>query len=628
MRERLGRIAARPVLVTAAVGVVFVALQMWWVADVRHLGAFNVDEEGGIAAALRFHRVADISNPMTLVKSVFGTWNGPLVPLLSMPGLLVGDRSASWAILVQPLLVVVAAIAVAGIVRRLANDGAAIVAGLVVMWMPISIISSRSYQYSTGVGTFLALAMWALVASDRGRRRWQMIGVGAAIAGMLLCRTMSIGFVPGVLVAMAIVVVRKRRAMINAGLTLVAALALAGPWTLYNLRNIAHYLYVNAFGERAHYWGSVGFSDRYDEHHRYLTQDFMMLVFPAVLALVLGASCFVAARWATGKGGWRGWWEENRELTALWVAVGFGFLALFSTSNSGYWFAYPLDVLLVAAVAATAGRAPTEARDRAPWWQAVIATALVLAIGTGMWRLSGDDWKGGLIALVVVTALVVAVARVPVLSLARRTGWKAPLAIVTALIALASFALSLEPNGAIGTGEYGSVVQRAFVSGHDTLQGGNIEADPRMESTDPDVRAAAAADWLRASTALAGDIDVLIREHGPMTQSIIGEIHLLNANTIGLTDEITRRGLAGIQVVNTLEPPDSELRESLTPHFQGRPRVIVLIEGRSIGFPDGRGWRRFRRLAEDEGWEVHRRIPLPDGGDVVVYTHPDSIDPG
>src|SRR5207253_1500381 len=48
--------ARRPVLATLCVSVPFVLGQAWWIATRRDLGAFNVDEAGGLAAALRFHR--------------------------------------------------------------------------------------------------------------------------------------------------------------------------------------------------------------------------------------------------------------------------------------------------------------------------------------------------------------------------------------------------------------------------------------------------------------------------------------------------------------------------------------------------------------------------------------------
>ena len=102
----------------------------------------------------------------------------------------------------------------------------------------------------------------------------------------------------------------------------------------------------------------------------------------------------------------------------------------------------------------------------------------------------------------------------------------------------------------------------------------------------------------------------------------------MNANTIGLAEEITAKGIQGIRVPNTLEPPDRELLKELTPEADGVPRVLVIVNGRSLGFPNGRGRDRFVRLAHGEGWLPRARIGLPDGGSVVVYTHPDSIAPG
>lgn len=558
--ERIGALLDRPVAATVVVGVCFTALQWWWNARYRHLGAFNVDEEGGLAAAMRFHRQFGL-DPRPLLGEVFSTWNGPLVPLLAIPVMIVGPDSISTVMAVQSLLVVVAAVGVAGAVANIAGPRAATLAGVTMMLLPISVVSSRSFQYSIGVAAFLALALWALLASDRGRRRWPMVAFGLATGAMLLTRTMSASFLPAIVAGSVIVVARERRAVANLAIAAGAAAMIAGPWWIAEFDNITTYLTENAYGPRARYWGSVAWGDRLGDHFDYFLKDFRLLV-PIGLAAAATALLVALVARARGAAPWRD--GSVRPLAAVWVVLLLTRAALLSTSNLGYWFAHPLDMTIVIATIGTIAAAPVPPGSRARW----------------------------------------------------RTAFAA---IATAFLVV-SFAVSLRvaENGGLADGDW----RWGYVADHAALLGGGLEADPRLHSPDGEVRRQVADEWFRASARLAREIDRIGAERGTLLQTVIGEIHLMNANTILLTEEALGRGIYGLVVVNTLEPPDARLRQDLSPRVGDAERVLIVVRGRSLAFPNGRGRERFIRLAEADGWRPDAQIELPDGGEVVVYVRP------
>lgn len=560
-----------PIGTTVALGLLFVVFQTWWVMRSRHLGAFDVDEEGGLAAALRFHR-SILSGPQPLLQVVFDTRNGPLVPLLSVPLLLLGPRTVHTAMVAQSLLMVAAACGVAGITRAITGPRIATLAGAMTIGLSVSVVSSRSYQYSSGVGAFLALSMWALLASDRGRSRRCMVLFGVFAGCMLLSRTMSAGFVPALAAAAAVTCARERKVLVNVALSALAALVVAGPWWFVQWDAIVDYLVVNAYGDRAHYWGSTGFFERIRDHLYFQAADFRLTAVALLVATGIGVASVVSSlarrgRVLDGPPGTR------RPLAAVWVCIVLVTAALLSTSNRGFWFAYPVDVLIVA------GALGLVVRSTPP----------------------GSAPARRRVAIVSVLGVV---------------------ALVATLVA------SVGPTGpGLRPSSEWSLADR-LVSNLDPLQRGNIEADFRLGSQQASVREDAAAEWYAAASALADEVARIEGDVGTLWQSVTGEIHLFNANTIGLVEEQERRGINGIHVVNTLEPPESELRRDLTPFRLGVPRILVIVDGRSLPFPDGRGADRFRRLALDEGWDEARRIPLPDGGDVTVYTHPRSVPAG
>lgn len=563
-RRGLIRAADRPVVTTAVIGLVFTVAQILWFAHARDLGSFDVDEAGGLATALRFHRLVG-ADPRPLLGGFFGTRNGPLVPMLAVPFLVVGPRSIVTAMIVQPVLVVAASCGAAGVLASMGHRRAAVLGGVAAMGLSISVVSSRSFQYSTGVAAFMALAMWALSASDGGRKRAQMVAFGVAVGAMLLSRTMAVSFLPAVALAAVIVVRRNRDGWRNLALSAAVTILVAGPWWWIQWGPITDYLYENAYGDRAHYWGSVPLSARWDDHVRYYGSDFKFasVLVPSVAALVVVSLAVVRP----GAGAWKAWADRSRPLIAAWAVVVIGSAALLSTSNRGFWFAHPLDVMFVVGVIGMLAQVPLGGRH--------------------LLRLGRD-------------ALAVA--------------WLAVVAI--------TFAVSLDPAGPADPRSDRPSSAETFIASLDRLQIGNVDADERTGSRDLAARKAAASDWYDANAALAAVMEDLDERRGPLLETVTGEIHLFNANTIILAQETSTDLGVALEVVNTLEPPDDELVEHTSVFEDGLQRVLVIIDGRSLPFPDGRDIGRFTRIARDEGWREHSRIPLPDGGAVRVYTHP------
>ena len=370
LADRLRSVPERPVLCTALLGVVFMTIQLWWNLQNRQIGAFNVDEEGGLAAALRFHRSFELG-PTQLIRAVFSTSNGPLVPLLSVPILVIGPRTVSAAMTVQSALVVAAACGTAGIVDAIGNRRAAVFAGLVMLLLPASVISSRSYQYSTGVAAFLALALWALLGSDRGRARLPMIAFGGAVGAMLLSRTMSASFVPGLAAGRAR---RHRPGARGSGSTW--RWPPPRPWSSPGHGGWCNGRRSPPISQRTP--TAIGLttgvrspSATCRDHVMFFVNDFGLLAIVGVFAVAFAitmAAIGAGQRRALG-GVAPNWIGSRRSLAAVIVALVLGRLALLSTSNLGQWFAYPLDVTAIASVVGLAAAVPPTEDRRLPRWQ-------------------------------------------------------------------------------------------------------------------------------------------------------------------------------------------------------------------------------------------------------------------
>ena len=108
-----------PLLVVLILAGIVAVIQGVWIWNHRLQGALDPDESGYIATAFRYQRTLG-NDPLALPREIGGTGNGPLIPLLSVPLLWIGPQDPRTALLIQPILGLVTAVASAGIARKLA----------------------------------------------------------------------------------------------------------------------------------------------------------------------------------------------------------------------------------------------------------------------------------------------------------------------------------------------------------------------------------------------------------------------------------------------------------------------------------------------------------------------------
>lgn len=329
----------RPLVVTGVASSLIAAAHAAWIWRVRRIGAFDADEATYLATALRSHQALGSSGVGGPISEVGSSATGPLLPLLSVLPLELGPADPRTAILVQPVLLVVAVVAVAGIALRLVRPGAAVLTGLCFASLPTTILASQSYWFGMPVAAFGAASTWALLASERGRAR-SVWWVGPLLGAMLLSRTMAIAFLPGALLAGLVHVrgepVGRRRLV---GSWAVGALV-ALPWYWAQRSAIFGYLFDFGFTERAEDFGGGSLPVRV-----LLVPAGSMLNVGVVIglaALLAGAIEVAAHRGHVAVALRR--WAQRPERAALLCVVVPGYLALMSTKNQGGWF----DLVLIA----------------------------------------------------------------------------------------------------------------------------------------------------------------------------------------------------------------------------------------------------------------------------------------
>lgn len=362
--------ARHPAATVAVVGSLLLVGHAVWLWQHRQLGSFDADEAGYLATAFRNARLLR-TDPLALPRSIGGSGAAPLVPILGTPLALLAPTEPRVAMLLQPLLAVAAAAGVAGLVRRLAGPWAAIAAGLCFLPVPTMVFAAQSYWFGLGATVAYVGALWALVSSERLTNR-HALTFGACLAAAILARTMMLGYLPGLLLAGAVVAGRARRSWIGLAKAVAVLVVLAGPWYVVARDGIFGYLFSYGYGETAAVYGQGGPGERVLTRLGRIQED---LASPPVIALAVVVALLGLVAWIAG--------DERlprRTLAALGIAALGGFGALVTTTNAGVWFELPLVALLVALAAACVARAPRPA--------ALVVVALLLLGGVAQLAVS------------------------------------------------------------------------------------------------------------------------------------------------------------------------------------------------------------------------------------------------
>ena len=282
----LAWVHSHPLIVVALVAALIGLGHAIWIWTHRYRGAYDPDESGYIANALRYQRTLDPLRPIEFIREVATTGTGPVVPLLGVPLLLLGPRDPRTVMMVQPFLLVLSAVAVGGIARRIAGPWSAIVSGLIWATIPTVALATGSFWLGLGASTSAALALWALFESNRLTNRWTY-AYGICIALMMMSRTMALGFVPALAISGIVIAGRERQSWWGLTKAGILTIAVAGPWWAINWSSLTEYLFSYGYGERAGLFGSGTVVDRFWFRVERIT-DGIGLMWPILILLELG----------------------------------------------------------------------------------------------------------------------------------------------------------------------------------------------------------------------------------------------------------------------------------------------------------------------------------------------------
>lgn len=330
---------------------------IWWAHERRVGYPVSVDEAGYLAIAENDRVGFQAEGIDGWADAVLDQApNAPLAPAMASV-LLVIDQGSVEGFVVLAFFLVLLAVAVYGIGERLAGPRLGALAALVVASMPGVSNFSRLFVFALPAAALLACAVYAVLRAERLQRSGWAIGAGAAIGAMLLARTMTIAFVPGILVAPVVALACRpdanlRRGLLNLGLLCLAAVAVAAPWYVPNFKLIWEYLTNFGYGEKSAEYGashSIVSWDRWTDVFGRIAKSDLYLLLGALVLAGLVVVLIAALRRVTDADDRRSALREVLAGDAAVVAISAAaaYVALSSSRNIGLGFTLPVSVLLV-----------------------------------------------------------------------------------------------------------------------------------------------------------------------------------------------------------------------------------------------------------------------------------------
>jgi hypothetical protein len=361
-RDRLAWVRTAGALVAGIVGAMLV-LHVVWLVRFRHGYVTEWDESGYMQFSLSNFDALHDQGLWTFAKTVGGRETfGPLLPLVTSLAYPIVGRGVFSGLLVLPLFYAGLVGAAFALARQLVSDSWAVVAALAVAAIPAITDYARLFHFALPATACLTAALWALIRSHGFERSRWAAAFGLFVALMLLARTMTVAYTPGLALAVGtqflVGTADFRTRLRNVTLAAVTALIVAGPWYVRNTSSVYDALVGSGYGE-----GAVPFGRHYPvaswgfwTKELRLDLSYMGLPLAGVLFLCFGlALAYLLARHKRLSRPHLPLTVRSAGVLALVLVILEGYLVLTSSRNEGTGFALPwLPALVILGVVAAA----------------------------------------------------------------------------------------------------------------------------------------------------------------------------------------------------------------------------------------------------------------------------------
>jgi len=321
-----------------------------WIWLYRQGNLLDIDEAGYLSMAFSYYRSLSGSGLGDWFKSVLSPGiQAPITPALASLLFWVSSPSILTGFSVPLLAGVVCVLSTYWLARCMMSAPKALLAAGLVASCPLLTIFARSFHFSVPATALLTLALVCMLRSQNFSRPLWATLFGLCIGLLPLTRTMTIAFLPGVVVAAAVHTVSQRRSLWpRLGVlvwSLILAIMTAATWLFGSGSLVFGYLFNFGYGHQAAEYGTKQSLFSAKVWHDIFETFLVNIYLPHTLLLLAG---LLAAGYLVGRTLLRnGLIDALNDLARtptlpLVLTLAAAILALASTQNRGSAFIAPI----------------------------------------------------------------------------------------------------------------------------------------------------------------------------------------------------------------------------------------------------------------------------------------------
>jgi hypothetical protein len=288
----------REVLLVASAAVIFLAISIWWILYDQRLPSGDIPRH--LTASETFSdafRAGDFLDPLTGGDEL---GYPPLVRLVGAVPMLLGLSSLDWPpIAIELVFVPLLAFGCYGVGRLAFNPTAGVLAAVFALGTPMVMQLFRVELLDAPLAALVAVALWALLASEGFSRTRESVLAGALVGAAMLVKAPAPIFLAG---AVAVALARGGwRHPRNLALAAGAMLLIAGPHYAFNLSDYASLTEQAVVASQDPFTQSFGWT--FDGARRWTIENFAWYIWTAInvqylvpLLLFLGVGLVYALR--------------------------------------------------------------------------------------------------------------------------------------------------------------------------------------------------------------------------------------------------------------------------------------------------------------------------------------------
>lgn len=245
------------------VSILIFSLNTYWIYRYRRSGILDIDEAGYLTMAWNNWNSFASEGVLGFLQSVVNQpLHAPLQPAFTALLFTPLGPKIIFGLITPSIFYVGVFILVYKILRKSYRNFESIYLSFFISQLNLLVAYSRNYNFAISTTFFVVLCTYLIIFAKK-HTKFQNVLLGLSLGGIILTRTMSVIYVPFLILIFLVIQILEKRKKINIFksllITLCSFLIISFPWFSQNLKSVFNYLTSYGYGNNANEYGNENF---------------------------------------------------------------------------------------------------------------------------------------------------------------------------------------------------------------------------------------------------------------------------------------------------------------------------------------------------------------------------------